>query len=244
MEPMDHRTDQKGTFCVTGAGGYMGSWLVRSLLQKGYKVHAATRDPEKASEITSFDDEGRLKIFKADMLEQGSYDAAVQGCRGVFHVAEPMEFAAPNGQNPDSYLKTNVHKLASSGTLNVLEAAWKAKSVKRVVFTSSLSIISARDNEGNIKAAMVDESCLNSIDAVIKSRAYGWVYVASELVADQTAWRFAKEKELDMVSLVPALAAGLPFFTPTVPPALQVLLSPITGTSNSKMPKPIRLERD
>ena len=31
--------------CVTGATGYIGSWLVRSLLQQGYHVHATARDP-------------------------------------------------------------------------------------------------------------------------------------------------------------------------------------------------------
>lgn len=33
------------TFCVTGATGYIGSWLVAALLQRGYTVHATVRDP-------------------------------------------------------------------------------------------------------------------------------------------------------------------------------------------------------
>lgn len=32
------------TYCVTGASGYIGSWLVKTLLQKGCKVHATVRD--------------------------------------------------------------------------------------------------------------------------------------------------------------------------------------------------------
>lgn len=32
------------TYCVTGASGYIGSWLVKSLLEKGYTVHATLRD--------------------------------------------------------------------------------------------------------------------------------------------------------------------------------------------------------
>jgi len=32
------------TYCVTGASGYIGSWLVKSLLQRGYTVHATLRD--------------------------------------------------------------------------------------------------------------------------------------------------------------------------------------------------------
>lgn len=35
----------------------------------------------------------RLKLFKADLYEDGSFDEAVQGCYGVFHVAASMELA-------------------------------------------------------------------------------------------------------------------------------------------------------
>ena len=32
------------TYCVTGATGYLGSWLVEALLERGYTVHATVRD--------------------------------------------------------------------------------------------------------------------------------------------------------------------------------------------------------
>lgn len=35
----------KGRLCVTGAGGFVGSWVVRLLLSKGYAVHGTVRDP-------------------------------------------------------------------------------------------------------------------------------------------------------------------------------------------------------
>ena len=35
----------KGIVCVTGASGFIGSWLVMKLLQRGYHVHATVRDP-------------------------------------------------------------------------------------------------------------------------------------------------------------------------------------------------------
>lgn len=31
--------------CVTGAGGFLASWVVKFLLSKGYAVHATVRDP-------------------------------------------------------------------------------------------------------------------------------------------------------------------------------------------------------
>ncbi|CAN6440920.1 unnamed protein product [Victoria cruziana] len=33
--------------CVTGAGGFLGSWLVKTLLSKGYTVRGTVRDPER-----------------------------------------------------------------------------------------------------------------------------------------------------------------------------------------------------
>lgn len=34
----------------------------------------------------------RLRLFRADLQEEGSFDEAVKGCDGVFHVAASMEF--------------------------------------------------------------------------------------------------------------------------------------------------------
>jgi len=35
----------RAKYCVTGSTGYIGSWLVEALLQKGCTVHATVRDP-------------------------------------------------------------------------------------------------------------------------------------------------------------------------------------------------------
>ena len=35
---------EKGKVCVTGAGGYIASWLVKLLLSKGYIVHGTVRE--------------------------------------------------------------------------------------------------------------------------------------------------------------------------------------------------------
>jgi hypothetical protein len=32
----------------------------------------------------------RLTLYKADLLEEGSFDAVVEGCNGVFHTASPV----------------------------------------------------------------------------------------------------------------------------------------------------------
>lgn len=39
------KEDSPTTVCVTGAAGFIGSWLVMRLLERGYNVHATVRDP-------------------------------------------------------------------------------------------------------------------------------------------------------------------------------------------------------
>lgn len=58
---------------VTGASGYIGSWIVRTLLEGGYTVRGTVRNPQKASGLEhlhtlSEDHPGRLSLFKADLL--------------------------------------------------------------------------------------------------------------------------------------------------------------------------------
>lgn len=37
--------NSRTTVCVTGAGGYVASWLAKFLLEKGYAVKGTVRDP-------------------------------------------------------------------------------------------------------------------------------------------------------------------------------------------------------
>ncbi|KAK0583394.1 hypothetical protein LWI29_036466 [Acer saccharum] len=80
--------------CVTGGAGYMGSWLVKKLLEKGYTVHATLRnldDRSKVDLLKSFNDaDSRLVLFEADIYDPDTFDPAIQGCDFVFHVATPL----------------------------------------------------------------------------------------------------------------------------------------------------------
>ncbi|MEY2863324.1 MAG: hypothetical protein RLY58_1031, partial [Pseudomonadota bacterium] len=75
---------------VTGASGYLGSWIVERLLGLGHTVHATVRDPSKASSVAHLEkiaqqSSGILRLFKADLLDQGAFDAAMQDCELVMH---------------------------------------------------------------------------------------------------------------------------------------------------------------
>ncbi|GMJ05154.1 hypothetical protein like AT4G27250 [Hibiscus trionum] len=215
-------------YCVTGATGYIGSWLVKLLLGRGYMVHATVRNPEKALHLLPLWNGGdQLRLFKADLLEEGSFDEAVKGCNGVFHVAASMEFDANTNENIESYVRSNIIEPAIKGTENLLKSCLKSNTVKRVVFTSSISTITAKDSNGNWRS-VVDESCQTTFDHVLNAKASGWVYVLSKLLTEEAAFKFANENGIDLVSVITTTVAG-PFLTTTVPSSIQVLLSPVTG---------------
>ncbi|KAG6388202.1 hypothetical protein SASPL_153401 [Salvia splendens] len=104
--------------CVTGAGGFIASWLIKLLLSRGYAVHGTVRNPAE-----------KLKLFKVDLIDFDSILAAVRGCEGVFHIASP---ATTTAANPE----VDIVEPAVVGTLNVLKACSEAK-VRRVVLVSS-----------------------------------------------------------------------------------------------------------
>ncbi|MDX2182391.1 MAG: GDP-mannose 4,6-dehydratase, partial [Gemmatimonadaceae bacterium] len=80
---------------VTGASGYVGSWVVRELLARGATVHATVRDPNRAHRVDHLHRAaeglpGTLKLFAADLLDEGSFDAAFRECTVVVHTASPF----------------------------------------------------------------------------------------------------------------------------------------------------------
>ncbi|XP_076895670.1 putative anthocyanidin reductase [Bidens hawaiensis] len=218
--------DHCRTNCVTGATGYIGSWLVKTLLDKGYAVNATVRNLDNCDRLLKLWRGGdRLKLFKADLHEEGSFDEAVRGCDGVFHVAASMDVIV-KPTDDDRAVESNVIKPSINGALNILKSCLRSNSVKRVVFTSSISTMTARGEWVQI----VDESCQVPVDAVWNNKSSGWVYVLSKRLTEDAAFQFAKENNIQLVSIITTTASG-PFLTLSVPLSVRVLLSPVTGDS-------------
>jgi dihydroflavonol-4-reductase len=113
---------------VTGANGFIGSALVRALLQEGFQVVAMVEPGSDARTL------GDVEVDKvtADVRDQRSVQEAVNGCQGVFHVAALYRFWAPSAR---SFYEVNV-----DGTRNVLAAAVRA-GVEKLVYTSTVGTI-------------------------------------------------------------------------------------------------------
>ncbi|XP_050220592.1 cinnamoyl-CoA reductase 1-like [Mercurialis annua] len=204
----------KGKVCVTGAGGYLGSWVVKLLLSNNYLVHGTVRQPadEKYSHLNKLEKAANnLKLVKADLLDYTSLSSAIQGCTGVFHVASPVPSAAV--PNPEVELL----EPAVKGTLNVLKACAEAK-VKRVVVVSSGAAVSM--NPSWPKGQLMDESCWS--DKEYCRTTQNW-YCLSKTEAESEAFEFAKRSGLDVVTVCPTIILG-PVLQSTVNASSQVLI--------------------
>uniref|UniRef100_A0A1J3EA39 Cinnamoyl-CoA reductase 1 n=2 Tax=Noccaea caerulescens TaxID=107243 RepID=A0A1J3EA39_NOCCA len=207
--------------CVTGASGYIASWLVKFLLSRGYTVKASVRDPsdpKKTQHLLSLEGaKERLHLFKADLLEEGSFDSAIDGCEGVFHTASPFYHDVKDPQ-------AELIEPAVKGTLNVLNSCAKASSVKRVVVTSSTAAV-VYNGKPRTPDVTADETWFSDAEFCKASKLW---YNLSKTLAEEAAWKFAKEKGLDMVTINPAMVIG-PLLQPTLNTSAAAILNFING---------------
>ena len=124
---------------VTGATGFIASRIVEQLLAAGTHVRGTVRNLKKPGDIQvlqqlpgAFE---RLELVEADLLREGSFDKAADGCDAVVHAASPYALTVRDAQK-------ELVDPAVIGTNNVLNACERAGSVKRVVVTSSMATVS------------------------------------------------------------------------------------------------------
>jgi len=188
---------------VTGATGYIAGWLVRRLLEEGKTVHAAVRQPNNPDKIAHLvqlaaDLPGEIRFFKGDLLDQGSYAEAMDGCEVVFHTASPFisDISDPQKDLVDP---------AVGGTRNVLETANATKSVKRVVVTSSCaSIYGDAQDVALAPGKILTEEIWNTT-----SRLDHQAYSYSKVEAEKAAWEIANgQGRWNLVTINPSFVVG------------------------------------
>jgi nucleoside-diphosphate-sugar epimerase len=127
-------------YFVTGATGFLGTAVVRQLLDQRHSVNAIVRDRAKTKDM-----EGRgLKLFTGDVTDKESMRAAMKGTDGIFHIAGWYKIGELKDR--DQAAKVNIQ-----GTQNVLELMDQLK-IPRGVYTSTLAVNS------NTHGKLVDET--------------------------------------------------------------------------------------
>ncbi|TVU10049.1 hypothetical protein EJB05_43554 [Eragrostis curvula] len=198
------------TVCVTGAGGYIASWLVKVLLSRGYTVHGTVRDLSdwKTAHLKRLENaSANLKLFKADLLDYDGMAAAFAGCQGVFHVATPRQMLGP----------------AITGTTNVLKAA-SAANVRRVVVASSMVAVEINPKDWP-KDKIKDESCWSDKEFCRNNE--NW-YSVAKITSEEFALEYGRRTGLDVVTINPAVVLG-PLLQPTLNASCQFLVYFLKG---------------
>ncbi|MDP8304903.1 MAG: aldehyde reductase [Candidatus Chlorobium antarcticum] len=191
------------TVCVTGASGYLASHIVKQLLEKEYRVSGTVRRaPSAYPWLTSLPEaDNRLELVIADLLNEGSFNGAMQGCSTVMHTASPYVI---NVKNPEKDLLDPALK----GTLEVLTAAMKTPSVKRVILTSSVAAITDEPDSSKI----LTEEDWNTRSSLKRNP-----YHYAKTMAERAAWEFMEKNRpgFSLVCINPSMVTG-----PSLGPAL------------------------
>src|ERR1035438_5887484 len=112
---------------VTGASGFLGWHIARTLTEQGHHVRALVRPASKLQDLD-------VEPVTGDLRDPASLERAVAGCKLVFHVAADYRLWS---RHPQELYDSN-----AGGTRNLLAAAQKA-GVERFVYTSTVGCIGA-----------------------------------------------------------------------------------------------------
>ncbi|GAA5822081.1 hypothetical protein JCM5353_006225 [Sporobolomyces roseus] len=198
---------------VTGGTGFVASAVILEYLSAGYKVRATSRSQDKADKWNSYHSSANnisnlsWAIVK-DIAEEGAFDEAIKGVSILAHTASPFHYDIKD-------VEKDMLIPALQGTRSALRAAQKESSVKRVVVTSSFAAVLDFNKMGPDTTFTHEDwnpTTYEQAKAMDPSKDQAQIYCASKTVAEQEAWKIAKEPEtkFSLSTVCPPLITGPP----------------------------------
>ncbi|XP_042425536.1 putative anthocyanidin reductase [Zingiber officinale] len=217
--------------CVTGATGFMGSLLVKKLLEKGHVVHATVRNPGdefKVGFLRNLAGAGagtRLSLFSADLYDAHTFAPAIHGCEFVFLVAIPFQHI------PSSQFK-DIAEATVSSVRTILQLCERSRTVRRVIFTGSVTASSAMKEDGSGFKEAMDESCWTPLHLPFRyCEDFEKDYTRSKTLSEKEILSYndeRRETSMEAVTLTSGLFGGDTILS-HLPLSSQIVVSPMTG---------------
>ncbi len=178
-------TVANATVLVTGASGFLGSYIVDSYVRRGIPVRAMVRHTSNLSWLQPHLNAGKATLVYGTMTDPASLQAAVKGATHIVHVASVIGPNIPN----EVYQRVNVE-----GTRSLVAAA-VAENVQRFTLISSVSTY----GDGITPGGIVTEETPQ-----IPSNPYG----ASKFAQQEIVFAARREHGLAVVSIEPPVIYG------------------------------------
>ncbi|VDC04351.1 unnamed protein product [Peniophora sp. CBMAI 1063] len=194
---------------VTGANGFVGAWVVRTLLEQGYSVVGVVRAASKGDHLkrmfSSYGDKFTIALVE-DITKPGAFDDVVKDVQLIEHVACPVHtnFKLPNELIDPAVL----------GTTGILQSALRHGSlVRRVVITSSTAAVIRPVSEHTVfNEACYNDAAIAEVEAKGADSPQMSVYCAAKTLAEKAAMKLVGENKpaWDLVIVAPPWVFGPP----------------------------------
>jgi nucleoside-diphosphate-sugar epimerase len=171
---------------ITGGTGFLGAYIIKHLVEKGYAVRAIRRS-NKLPVFIPAEILNSVEWVEGDVLDVVSLEDAMDGVDIVIHSAAIVSF--------DKKEQKQMYKVNAEGTANVVNIALE-KNIKRFVHISSIAALGRKADGGHVdEEKKWEENRINTH------------YAKSKYKAELEVWRGISEG-LDAVILNPATILG------------------------------------
>jgi nucleoside-diphosphate-sugar epimerase len=95
---------------VTGANGYLATWVTKKYLEAGYSVRGTVRSLSKSAflndKFAQYGDRFELVVVE-DITKDGAFDEAVKGVDAIAHTASPFHYKSTNPDGMSNFSPNN-----------------------------------------------------------------------------------------------------------------------------------------
>lgn len=195
---------QKPRIFITGGTGFVGSAVVRRLLEAGFPVRALVRrDSSNLRNLEGLD----IERVDGDITDSASLKQAMAGCDAAYHLAADYRLWVPD---PKPMYAVNV-----DASRAIVEAAAKA-GIQRLVYCSSVATLGNRPD-----GQPANEETPSTVNDMIGH------YKRSKFLGEEAARQVAQQTDLPVVYVHPSAPVGPRDIRPT--PTGKMVLDGISG---------------